>query len=335
MIKSVIPASALLLLCSAFAFAAGGGAGGRRVAVLGVVSVAQQERWAELARWAPRTEEALSITPQLKIIPSPARGPGLAVWAPWQAYPRAELRSRAAAITNKSLATEWIRCRRQVQNKPGLPRVSAQDERIIAAIKEGNEKLGRRNPPNGQTKPGQPSPPANDIRANENIQQRNRVLSTSGSGGTQRSSAGKETSDPRSVQSKPDVSHMSEESQRLAREIVRDTDKLGKVGNPGNGNAKSQAQQDSLAGSSSAPMFRTCRRVPWRTPNPASQRRRKRRIRWLRRLICRDEVTTGLVEHLRSPREATPRSPHPFSLAARMIGDQRAISLFTSAASSF
>jgi hypothetical protein len=42
----------------------------------------------------------------------------------------------------------------------------------------------------------------------------------------------KEAADPRSIQGKPDVSHMSEESQRVAREIIQATDKLGKVGNP-------------------------------------------------------------------------------------------------------
>jgi hypothetical protein len=41
---------------------------------------------------------------------------------------------------------------------------------------------------------------------------------------------------------------MSEEAQSLAREIIRATDKLGKVGNPGSGDGRSQAQQDSLAG---------------------------------------------------------------------------------------
>jgi hypothetical protein len=45
-----------------------------------------------------------------------------------------------------------------------------------------------------------------------------------------------------------DVNHMGEETQRLAREIIRETDKLGKVANPRSGNGRPQAQQDSLAG---------------------------------------------------------------------------------------
>ena len=42
---------------------------------------------------------------------------------------------------------------------------------------------------------------------------------------------------------------MSEQSQRLAREVIRDTERLGKVGNPGSGDGRSQAQQDTLSGS--------------------------------------------------------------------------------------
>ena len=135
----------------------------------------------------------------------------------------------------------------RVQNKPGLPRVSAQDERIIAAIKEGNSKTrsGWRLCPTGR-------PSLDNPVRRLTIFARMKIFSKRNSGpfrplvpaAPSESSAGKETSDPRSVQSKPDVSDMSEESQRLAREIVRDTDKLGKVGNPGNGNAKSQAQQE-------------------------------------------------------------------------------------------
>jgi hypothetical protein len=134
-----------------------------------------------------------------------------------------------------------------------LPRLTPQDQRILAAIKQANEKLGTSvmGTTDGQVKNRQPSRPANVTSTNEGIQRRNNgpfrpliPLAQSDS------SAVKKTTDPRSVQGQPDVSHMSEESQRLAREIIRETDKLGKVGNSGSGDGRSQAQQESLTGPS-------------------------------------------------------------------------------------
>jgi hypothetical protein len=144
-----------------------------------------------------------------------------------------------------------------VQNNPDLPRLPQQDEGIIAAIKLANEKLGEvGNPPQGgiDRQPSRPasvtgSRPASVTGTNDGIQRRDsgwsRALGPQALGD---SSSAKETPDPRSIQGKPDANHMSEETQRLAREIIRETDKLGKVANPGSGNGRPQAQQDSLAG---------------------------------------------------------------------------------------
>ena len=136
-----------------------------------------------------------------------------------------------------------------MQNNPDLPRLPQQDEGIIAAIKLANEKLGEvGNPPQGRID-RQPSRPASVTGTNDGIQRRDsgrsRALGPLALGD---SSAVKETLDPRSIQGKSDANHMSEETQRLAREIIRETDKLGKVANPGSGNGRPQAQQDSLAG---------------------------------------------------------------------------------------
>jgi hypothetical protein len=134
------------------------------------------------------------------------------------------------------------------QSNPDLPRLTQQDEGIIAAIKWANEKLGEvGNPPHGRID-RQPSRPASVTGTNDGIQRdgiqgrdsgRSRALGPLALGD---SSAVKETPDPRSIQGKPDVNHMSEETQRLAREIIRETDKLGKVANPGSGNGRPQAQ---------------------------------------------------------------------------------------------
>jgi hypothetical protein len=135
-----------------------------------------------------------------------------------------------------------------VQSAPELPRLSQQDGRIIAAIKLANERLGEvGNPPPGRID-RQPSRPASVTGTNDGIQRRDsgrsRALGPLALGD---SSVAKETPDPRSIQGKPDVNHMSEESQRLAREIIRETDKMGRVGNPG-GLGRTQPQGDSSVG---------------------------------------------------------------------------------------
>jgi hypothetical protein len=139
-----------------------------------------------------------------------------------------------------------------VQSNPDLPRLTPQDQGILAEIKLANEKLGEvGNPPRGRID-GQPGRPTSVIGTNDGIR-RNDGIQRRDSGRSREmgplalgdSSAVKDTPDPRSIQSKPDVNHMSEETQRLAREIIRETDKLGKVANPGSGNGRPQTQQDS------------------------------------------------------------------------------------------
>jgi hypothetical protein len=140
------------------------------------------------------------------------------------------------------------------QSNPDVPRLTQQDEGIIAAIKLANEKLGEvGNPPHGRID-RQLSRPASVTGTNDGIQ-RNDAIQRRDSGRSRAlgplalgdSSTVKETPDPRSIQGKPDVNHMSEESQRLAREIIRETDKMGRVGNPG-GLGRTQPQGDSSVG---------------------------------------------------------------------------------------
>ena len=83
-----------------------------------------------------------------------------------------------AAIKHKSLATNGLAAGGTVQSNPDLPRLSQQDEGIIAAIKLANEKLGEvGNPPRGRIdrQPGRPTSVigTNDgIRRNDGIQRR-------------------------------------------------------------------------------------------------------------------------------------------------------------------
>jgi hypothetical protein len=237
MIKTVVPATALLL-CSAFAFAAGGGAG---VGVGGTAGAAGGGHPSGAARGGshfgnPAVEN--NTFPGVRARPCLGAVGGVPfAGAPWP--------TGSPSKTNPSPTNGLVEG--TVQSHPDLPRLTPQDERILAAIKQANEKLGTSvtGTTNGQTGNRQPSRPANVIGTNEDMQRRNsgpfRSVIPLALGD---SSAVKQTTDPRSVQGQPDVSQMSEESQRLAREIIRETDKLGKIANPGSGDGKSQAQQN-------------------------------------------------------------------------------------------
>jgi hypothetical protein len=239
MIKSVLPASALLL-CSAFAFAAGGGAG---VSAGGAAGAATGSHASSTSHGASGNT---AIENNTFPGPRPLSGCLGAVagvpfaGAPW---PRAPQSRTNPSATNGLAAGE---------TNPDIPRMTREDQRIIDEIKQANERLGTvGNPATGRTENRQTNRPGEVTRTNEDIQRRNtdrsRPLTVSAPSD---SSAAGERTDPRSVESKPNVSQMSEDSQRLAREVIRDTDKLGKVGNPGAGGAN-QAQQGSLAGAAS------------------------------------------------------------------------------------
>jgi hypothetical protein len=125
-----------------------------------------------------------------------------------------------------------------VQSNPDVPRLAPQDQGIVAEIKLANEKLGEVGNPPGRIdrQAGRPAivTGTNDgIRRNDSIQSRDsgrsRALGPLALGD---SSAVKETPDPRSIQGKPDVNRMSDESQRLAHEIIRETDKMGRSETP-------------------------------------------------------------------------------------------------------
>jgi hypothetical protein len=244
MFKQVFRLSALLIASVGIASAAGGGAGGSAGGPAGggahgsggpgansfgkpavenstVRGLRARSPCIGAVAVIPTTGGALPNAPQSSINPSPANG-------------------LAAGGT--------------VQSNPDLPRLTPQDQGILAEIKLANEKLGEvGNPPRGRIdrQPGRPTSVigTNDgIRRNDGIQRRDSGRSREmGPVALGDSSAVKETPDPRSIPGKPDVNHMSEESQRLAREIIRETDKMGRIGNPG-GLAKTQPQGDSSVG---------------------------------------------------------------------------------------
>jgi hypothetical protein len=244
MIKSVFPASALLIGSLAFAFAAGGSAGGGTGGTAGAASGAHPSAAAHRGS-SFENNPIPGVTTRPGCLGAVAGVPSAG--APWPMAPPSK--------TNPS-PTNGSAVEGAAQSNPELPRMTQQDERTIEEIKQANEKLGTvGNPTNGQTKNRQPGQRAKVVDPRKGIERE-----TTGSfqplfeRPPGDASAVKEMTDLGSVQDKPDVSRMSEQSQSLAREIIRETDKLGKVGNPGSGNGRSsQAQGDSLTGPSSDP----------------------------------------------------------------------------------
>jgi hypothetical protein len=237
MIKTMISASALLLW-GAFAFAAGGSVGGG-----GAVGSAGGAHPSVATHRGGNPAIEINTFPGVRArsgcIGAVAGVPFAG--APWPEAPP----SKANPSPTNGSAVEGTG-----QSNPDLPRLTPQDERILAAIKQANEKLGIAvtGTSDGQGKNRQPSRPANVIGTNEVIRRKNtdpsRPLFPSP---LNDSSAGKQTTDQRSLQGSPDVFHMSEESQRLAREVIRETYKLEQIGNSGSGNGR--AQQGLPAGS--------------------------------------------------------------------------------------
>jgi hypothetical protein len=241
MFKQVFRLSALLIASVSIASAAGGGAGGSARGAAGGGAHGSGGHGAN-SFGKPAVENS---TVQGLRARSPCTGAVAVIPTTGGPLPNAP-----PSTTNPS-PTNGLPVGGTVQSNADRPRLTRQDEGIIAAIKLANEKLGEvGNPPHGRID-RQPSRSASVTGTNnDGIQRRDsgrsRALGPLALGD---SSTVKETPDSRSIHGKPDVNHMSEESQRLAREVIRETDKLGKVANPGSGNGRPQTQQESLAGS--------------------------------------------------------------------------------------
>lgn len=161
MIKLAIPAS-VLLLCSTFAFAAGGAGGG----VGGAAGAAGGSHPSGAAHPGSSFDNPANISPGARarsgclgaVAGVPSSG------APWPVAPP----SRTDPSPTNEPAIEGA-----VQSNPKLPRLSQQDQRIIAAIKQANDRLGKvGNPTNGEDKNTQPSRSADVTGLREGIQRR-------------------------------------------------------------------------------------------------------------------------------------------------------------------
>jgi hypothetical protein len=133
-----------------------------------------------------------------------------------------------------------------LQSTPDLPRLTQQDQRLLREIKYADDRLGRvGNPKVGDKRAsGEPgmAGTSQDLRRETNLPRRSSMPPP-----TQEAPVEAST-DRASLHGKSDVSRLRERDQQLAREIKRETDKLGEVGNPGSHSTGSQVQGDYQAG---------------------------------------------------------------------------------------
>jgi hypothetical protein len=133
-----------------------------------------------------------------------------------------------------------------LQSTPDVPRLTHEDQRLLSDVKQANDKLGRVGNPSGTTvSDKQPGQIAGASKSTQSQDDRPiRALPPP----PRDSSEVKESTDRGSAQAKSDVSRMSEQDQRLAREIIRDTEKLGAIGNPGGSVRRSRPAQGEQVG---------------------------------------------------------------------------------------
>jgi hypothetical protein len=133
-----------------------------------------------------------------------------------------------------------------LQSTPDLPRLTQKDQRLLQEIKEADDRLGQvGNPKIGGKRASGASGMAGtsqDLRRESSVPRRSSMPSPTQAPPVEASN------DRASLQGKSDVARLRERDQQLAREIRRESDKLGEVGNPGSHGTGSQVQGDSQVG---------------------------------------------------------------------------------------
>ena len=220
MIKAVIPASALLIGGLAYAFAAGGGG-----AAGGAAGAAGRG-----GGHAPSSfgKPGVGNNP----FPGVTARPGCVGGITGATSTGAIAPNAPPSLTSPS-PTNGSAVKGPLQSTPDLPRLSAEDHRILNEIKQANEKLGQ---------VGNPGASANGQRtfaaqARPAVTTDNRQTGTSGRSTTQpitQLPPARESIDTAALQGKPDLSRQREREQRLARDTMRSTEKMGNSGSTGN-----------------------------------------------------------------------------------------------------
>jgi hypothetical protein len=118
-----------------------------------------------------------------------------------------------------------------LQSTPDLPRLTQKDLRLLQEIKEADDRLGQVGNPKigGKRVSGEfgVAGTSQDLRRESSVPRRSPMPSPT-------QALPVEASNERaSLQGKSDVARLRERDQQLTREVKRETDKLGEVGNPG------------------------------------------------------------------------------------------------------
>jgi hypothetical protein len=227
MFKRVFAPSALLIASVSIASAAGGGAGG---AAGGGAHASGGHGGSSFGKPAVGNNPFPGVTARPGCL-----GGGMAGVSSTGAPSPMALPSQ----TNPS-PTNGSAVKGPLQSSTDLSRLNQQDQRLMAEIKRGNDRLGDVGKPNGAPSTNQRAGQAGSVvGAGENLQHRPPLPAQTGTSAA--------TTDRGAAQGKPDVVRMSEQNQRLFREIIRDTEKMGKVGNPA-GLGRTQPQGNLLTG---------------------------------------------------------------------------------------
>ena len=131
-----------------------------------------------------------------------------------------------------------------LQSTTNVPHLTQQDHRLLGEIKQANDRIGHvANPSSAPAEGSQPRQSAGAVGSDISATR----LSPPPPPQTD-TAAFKSSTDRGLAQGKPAVARMSEQDQRLAREIIRDTERMGRIGNPTGRVGTSQPQQGGQIG---------------------------------------------------------------------------------------
>jgi hypothetical protein len=235
--KAMSAVGVLLLGGIAYAYGAGGGAGGSGGAAAGAGGVHSSAD----AGGSSFGKPGVGTNPFPGATPRPGCVGGIAgATSTGSPAPNAPPSLTGPSSTNGSAV------KGPLQSTPDLPRLNEQDQRLLHEIKRADDRLGEvGNPKIGDKRaPGEPgmAGTSQDPRRETSLPRQSSTPPPTQAPPVEAST------DRASLQGKSDVSGLRERDQQLAREIKRETDKLGEVGNPGNHSTGSQVQGGYQAG---------------------------------------------------------------------------------------
>jgi hypothetical protein len=237
MMKAVSAVSVFLLGGLAYAYGAGGGVGGSGGAAGagGVHSSA--------AQGSSFGKAGVGNVP----LPGATARPGCVGGVAGATSTGSPAPNAPPSLTNPS-PTNGSAVKGSLQSTPNLPRLTEQDQRILRQIKRTDDKLGDVGNPKINDSSKRASGEPNMAGTSENLRRRTTLPRPPSMPPQTQAPPVEASTDKASLQGKLDVSLLRERDQQLAREIKRDTDKLGEVVNPRSNGTGPHVQSDYQAG---------------------------------------------------------------------------------------